>query len=318
MPRPVISVLVTTCNQHAYIRQCLESVLLQVVDADLQILVGDDCSEDGTSEIVAEFARQYSGTVTHIRHDPRLGASFNTQSLLKLAKGDYIARLDGDDYWLKHKLATQLDYLLNHPDCPVVYTNAITVDLNDRVTGIFNNVGDLRFDLGYLFRDGNFLNNSSPLLRRSLKYDWLALQGPLLDYQVHLLHATKGDPAHIGKPLVAYRVATPGSLVTTRSRYVRELYWQAIQSVPRDRLTSIDCASGLADFYCRVLFSSIRNQECSLAAKWWSPLRAASPYGSVNTVALVLLKFVRSAAKLFGGLIHTGAAGKYPRVRYRR
>ena len=318
MNKPRITVCVTTYNQASYIGRCLKSVLDQRVDADLEILVGDDCSDDGTSDIVSTIAAEYPGRLEHIRHSPRAGASENTQILLKRATGDYIAKLDGDDYWLPGKLQRQLQFLTNNPEYVAVYTNALTVTEDGRPIGIFNSVGDWTFNLSQLLRRGNFLNNSSMMLRSELKRPWLELEGPLLDYRVHLLHAQKGLLGHIGQPFVVYRVASKGSMVVNDNANVRRLYWEAIQSVPRNLVTDRDLAQGLANFSCQVLYQAVRMRNIMLVKEWWPKIRRVSPYGVVRTVWLIFIEGLRVSALRIRGLFNTGAGGPRPRIKYPR
>src|SRR6185437_7367700 len=173
MSRPTVSVCIVTCNQCDLIGQCLRSVLEQDSDAAVRILVGDDASEDGTSEIVAAFAASQPGKVWHFRRQSRMGGFANMRDLIARTDGDFIARVDGDDYWLPGKLARQLAFLRAHPDCAAVYTNAITVDEKGNRIGLFNDVGDARFDLTAILRRGNFLNNSSVLFRAAGRQAWL-------------------------------------------------------------------------------------------------------------------------------------------------
>lgn len=313
-----ITVCVTTYNQASYIGRCLHSVLDQRVDADLEILVGDDCSVDGTSDIISTIAAEHPGRLVHIRHSPRVGASGNTQRLLKRATGNYIAKLDGDDYWLPGKLQRQMQFLADNPEHVAVYTNAFTVTKDGRPIGIFNSVGDRTFNLSQLLRRGNFLNNSSMMLRAELKRPWLALEGPLLDYRVHLLHAQQGLLGHIGQPFVAYRVASKGSMVVNDNTNVRRLYWEAIQSVPRNLVADRDLAQGLANFSCQVINSSIRTPSFAMAKEWWPKVRLASPYGVVRTIWLIAKEGVRIAIKKLLGVVNSGAGGPRPRVMYRR
>src|SRR5690242_15505251 len=128
MNRPTMTVCIVTCNQRDFIEACVRSVATQEVDAELRVLVGDDASDDGTSEIVARLAREHAGSVQHFRRESRMGGFANMRDLIGRADGDFVARVDGDDYWLPGKLQRQLDYLTSHPDCAAVYTNAITVD----------------------------------------------------------------------------------------------------------------------------------------------------------------------------------------------
>lgn len=318
MSRPTVSVCIVTCNQHDLIARCLRSVLEQQADADVRVLVGDDASDDGTSEIVAALAREHPARIEHIRRERRMGGFANMRELIARADGDYVARVDGDDYWLPGKLQRQLDFLREQPDCAAVYTNAITVDENGKRIGLFNDVGDARFDLTAMLRRGNFLNNSSVLFRNSGRHAWLDVDVQQIDYRAHLWHAQRGWLGHIGEPLSAYRVATQGSMVAGMNDHVRELYWEAIQSVPRERVGDGDYARGIADFLRRVFFRALRTRRWDLLREWHARVLAASPYGMLRTDALVLASILRMAWKDAAGRFRRDADGRRLRVLYRR
>lgn len=297
MSRPLISVCVTTYNQRDFIEVCLRSILEQQVDADLEILVGDDASTDGTSQIIAEMAKQYGDRIQHVLRNPNIGALHNMCELIARAQGDFISRVDGDDYWLAGKLAQQLSYLHSHPDCTAVFSNAITVDEAGRPLGHFNDAGDTQLDLATLLRRGNVLNNSSLLFRRCNRYAWLDAPD-LIDYQLHLELARNGQLGHIALPLAAYRVSTQGSMVSSSNAYVRQLYWQAIHSVPRDAVSDADLAHGLADFLRRVFFRALRTRDTALLQQWAPQVYAASPYGRLHTSALTACNIMRMVGKI--------------------
>lgn len=111
-----ISVLIVTYNYGRYLKQCIESVLAQTVDAELEILVVDDGSTDDTRAVAAEFPQ-----VRYI-HQEHLGVSAARNRAVAEATGEYLAFLDADDLWKPEKLELQLDYLKEHPDCPAVFT----------------------------------------------------------------------------------------------------------------------------------------------------------------------------------------------------
>ena len=115
--QPKISVIVLTYNHEKYIRQTLESILMQNTKYAYEILIGDDASEDGTSDIVCEYAEKYPDIISaHIR-EKNLGATENLYQLLNVAKGDYIASCEGDDFWSSpNKLQMQIEYLENNLD----------------------------------------------------------------------------------------------------------------------------------------------------------------------------------------------------------
>jgi glycosyltransferase involved in cell wall biosynthesis len=317
MSRPVVTVCIATHDQCEYIETCVRSVAEQVVDADLRVLVGDDASDDGTGSVLARLTDEFAGIVKHIRRPRRLGALSNMRDLLLNADGDFLATVDGDDYWLPGKLARQITYLQEHPDCTAVYTNAITVDASGRRIGVFNDVGDERFNLAKLLRRGNFLNSSSAVFTPVGK--GAVLETPRqIDYRVHLWHARHGWLGHIGEPLTAYRVSSQGSMVAGMNDLVRELYWEAIQSVPRDLVTDDDYAHGIADFLRRVSLRAFRTRDWRLMRKWGTCVFAASPYGAPRTAALTTGSIIRILGKALVGRLRKGPDRQRLRVLYRR
>lgn len=297
MTRPSVTVCVVTYNQRHFIEQCLRSILEQHAEVELSILVGDDCSTDGTSEMVAALALDSAGVIQHHRHQANIGAHRNMCHLLSRAQGDFIARVDGDDYWLPGKLHRQIDYLANHPGCNAVYTNAITVDESGRRLGHFTDLAATRIHLPALLRRGNVLNNSSVLFRRNNLPTWVNSVNQL-DYQVHLTQARLAPLGYIAQPLAAYRVNTQGSMLASSNAHVRQLYWQAIMSVPRDAVSDADLAHGLADFLRRVVFRALRTRDTAMLRQWSARVYAASPYGRLRTTALLVCNIARMTGKM--------------------
>ena len=316
--RVTVSVCIVTCNQERYVRQCIESVLAGSVGIDIEVLVGDDRSVDGTGAIVAALAAEHAGIVFHQRNDPRMGVCANLRSLLVRARGAFIAVLDGDDYWLPGKLAAQLAWLEADPECMAVYTNAVAVTESGQLIGRFNDVGDARMDLGFLLRRGNFLHSGSVLMRSVLAAGLIGIEGRYIDYRAHLAHACSGPLRHIGRPFTAYRVGSAGSLVAGANAMVRELYWEAIQSVPRERVADDDYARGLADFLRRVFFRALRTRDLALWREWKPRVFAASPHGAPKMAWLTAANILRMLAKQAAGRFRRDASGKRLRVLYPR
>lgn len=121
MKIPKVSVCVVTYNQDKYIRKCLQSILDQETDFDFEVIVGDDCSTDSTREIVQEFAQRYPGVVKPLFHAKNLGPTKNYLSVHNMARGKYIAHLDGDDYCLPGKLSRLAAHLDQNRDCRIVW-----------------------------------------------------------------------------------------------------------------------------------------------------------------------------------------------------
>jgi glycosyltransferase involved in cell wall biosynthesis len=118
---PKVSVCVITYNQETYIRQCLDSLVSQMVNFAFEIVVGDDCSTDGTREIVDEFVARYPHLVRTNFQPRNTGGSCNNLEVHAAARGDYVAHMDGDDYALPGKLQAQADALDSDTGCNAVW-----------------------------------------------------------------------------------------------------------------------------------------------------------------------------------------------------
>lgn len=123
------SVIVITYNQEDYIAQALESVLKQSCCFSIEILVGNDASEDGTAAVLADYQRRYPDLIQIITNESNVGASKNLYQMLMRATGKYIALLEGDDYWLdSQKLQKQVSFLEKHLEFSACTHNCLIVD----------------------------------------------------------------------------------------------------------------------------------------------------------------------------------------------
>lgn len=123
--RPKASVLMITYNHQEFIAQAIESALMQITDFDYEIVIGEDCSTDRTREIVREYAEKYPDKIRASFHPHNLGphrfglgGKNNLVATYKACRGQYLAFLDGDDYWTdRTKLQRQVEFMDNHPEC---------------------------------------------------------------------------------------------------------------------------------------------------------------------------------------------------------
>jgi len=117
---PMISVCLVTFDHAAFIREAIDSVLAQMGDYTCEIIVGDDCSTDGTTDIVLAYQRMHAECIRVLLADENLGrftgnGRLNLIRTLRACRGKYIATLEGDDYWTsKDKLQAQVGFLETH------------------------------------------------------------------------------------------------------------------------------------------------------------------------------------------------------------
>lgn len=116
-----VSVCVVTYNQEPYVAHCLQSLIDQQTSFDVEIIVADDCSKDGTQAVIQRFVDAYPDRIRAILQPVNVGANANYLAVHDAAQGEYIAHMDGDDYALPGKLQMQADLLDSHPECKVVW-----------------------------------------------------------------------------------------------------------------------------------------------------------------------------------------------------
>lgn len=127
---PPVSVIILSYNHREYIRECLDSVLEQEFSFAAEIIVGDDCSDDGTQEILKEYKEKYP-FIQLVLRDKNIGATNNAFDLSSRMRGAYYAYLEGDDYWCdKDKLRIQYEYLASRPELAGCYHDCRIVDIN--------------------------------------------------------------------------------------------------------------------------------------------------------------------------------------------
>jgi len=128
---PLVSILVTTFNQEAYIGKTLDSLLMQDCPFDYEVLIGEDCSTDQTRKICQEYAQNHPHKIRLFLNEQNKGLIKNYFDLLGQANGFYLADCGGDDCWLKKdKLSLQVDLMEKYPELSMVYGNWQKYDQN--------------------------------------------------------------------------------------------------------------------------------------------------------------------------------------------
>lgn len=160
LPKPLMSVVIPVFNGAAYVAKAVQSVRNQTMQ-DVEIIVVDDSSTDGTQEILMELERSAGIRMVLQQHQ---GASVARNTGIERARGDFIAFLDSDDVWLPEKLARQLDYFEKHPEVGLVYTDLEIVG-EDGVVQNRMSARDCREPMVRAFVDGHGPEMSTSLIR---------------------------------------------------------------------------------------------------------------------------------------------------------
>ena len=129
---PLVSVCCITYNHVSYISEALDSFLMQKTNFPFEILVHDDASTDGTNKIILEYTEKYPGIIRAViqtENQYSKAGLIAHRFLFPKAKGNYIALCEGDDYWTdRAKLQKQVQFLEDHPEYVITYTNSQPFD----------------------------------------------------------------------------------------------------------------------------------------------------------------------------------------------
>lgn len=212
---PKLSVLTLTYNHAKFIRQCIESIIEQHVNFPLQHIIADDGSDDGTQDIILEYAAKYSHIVPVLRKD-RVNTQWkNVSVLFEMARTEYVALCDGDDYFTDpDKLQIQVDFLEQHKDCALCF-HVVRVTYEDhpdrerfypRIDQLPRGVRQFYY-LSDLIKC-NQIQTNSVMYRwrfRDGLPDWFRADLVPGDWYWHLLHAETGKIGFINKIMSVYR-----------------------------------------------------------------------------------------------------------------
>jgi glycosyltransferase involved in cell wall biosynthesis len=202
---PHVSVIIPAYNAENYIVDTVNSALSQTF-GDLEVIVVDDGSKDGTVAALAQF-----GNRIRVHQQPNGGVAKARNTGVGLATGDWIAFLDADDLWLPHKLESQL----HGSDAPMTFTDRFNIgsrgdlpELQSLVTPMKG--GDIFVDL---MREGNFITNTSVVMRKALFEKmggfYTGLNGTE-DWDLWIRIAEHHQIGFIPEPLVRYRFHAAG------------------------------------------------------------------------------------------------------------
>ena len=181
--RILISVVIPSYNRADTVGETIDSILSQRIDANLEIIIGDDCSTDNARDILVNYKEKYPDIIHLIFHDHNIGLGANWATCVKSCQGKYICNCDNDDYWHNpNKLQIQLDYMETHPSSNVLITNH---RIHNRKTGVIKEEQayiDRTIPLQQAFFYGKERFCNATLMYRA---DFLKAHLPLDDYIKH-------------------------------------------------------------------------------------------------------------------------------------
>lgn len=231
---PLVSVVLLTYNHARYIREAIESVLMQQAPFQFELIVTDDHSTDGTWDIVQHYATVCPHVIA-MRSHVNLNSNSVTSRAIAVAKGEFIAFLDGDDFWTNpSKLARQAAFLQGDMACSICCHDALLIDADGNRSGAaFSDlnpaplVGDVRS-----FTDTNYIPGPSPMIRRAALNPLPAWFEDVEfgDWAIYLAALRHGHVGYLRETMAAYRVHATGywSGLSSRDQHERILRFQTV------------------------------------------------------------------------------------------
>lgn len=125
-----IDIILFCYKQEQYIEQALRSIYAQELPKDMtvRIIVADDCSPDDTLNIIKRHASESPFPMEFLPEEPNMGISKNYKRSFRATKAEYVAILEGDDYWMPNHLKQHIAFLQNHSECSMSMNEITTLN----------------------------------------------------------------------------------------------------------------------------------------------------------------------------------------------
>ena len=119
---PLVSVLMITYNHEPFLAEAIEGVINQVCDFEFELIIGEDCSPDGTLTVAKEYQKKYPKRIRVITSDENVGFAQNIRRIIEAARGIFSDFCEGDDYWIDNqKLSEEVKLFNSNPDIGIVH-----------------------------------------------------------------------------------------------------------------------------------------------------------------------------------------------------
>jgi glycosyltransferase involved in cell wall biosynthesis len=302
-PDVKVSILTTAYNHERYITQAVESVMAQETDFFYDHVIGEDCSTDRTREILLELHSRHPDRIRLLLRDRNIGGRANFIDTFHACRGQYIAILEGDDYWSSpHKLQRQVNLLDSHPEFAICFHPVVKYfQAEDREKLFVPPREKDHYQLVDLLEQ-NFIATCSVMFRNHLFADFPGWfwHVPAGDLPLHVLNAEHGDIGYIDEVMAVHRIH-PGGVWSHRSSLLRLQDRLIIHQYLKNHLGK-NHTDRMNDTLATIHLKLIR--AYSLDRKWASlvrhvlqlPLRSGLP----------LRSFVRAARGAFRNQVESG------------
>lgn len=255
----MVSVIIAVYNHEKYIEQAIRSVLMQKTSFEFEVLIGEDCSPDGSREVLKGLEKECPPNFHFIYRESNYGADKNFSDLISRMNGKYFIILEGDDYWTyDHKLQEQVDYLENNPEYLACSHRVKLVDENSEFLHLeYPDCHDEEYTIEH-FRKGLLPGHTSTNLYRNFYKD------KIIDISLERVPFTAGDRKK------AFMVVSQGKI------HCIQEFWSCYRFITKggssfsaNNKWSLEKLRKVQNFYLEMIKFAIliQNKEAQLAAE---------------------------------------------------
>jgi glycosyltransferase involved in cell wall biosynthesis len=275
-----VSVLIITYNHERYIAQAVSSALDQRPAFDFEVVIGEDCSTDRTRAILVELQRRCPDRIRLLCRDSNVGMHQNLVQSLQACRGQYIALLEGDDYWSSpDKLQKQADFLDRHPECALC-AHATTVVYEDGRQSRTHGAGRKPIlTLGDLIEVS--LQTCSVMFRNGLidRFPEWFYTLEMADWPLHVLNAQHGDVGYMDEAMAVYRSHPSGAWSSRKASWWMHQRIRTLHVLNRHLDFKYDrrVQRALSTHYCELAYCYELEGDRAQARRWLLRSMAADP-----------------------------------------
>jgi glycosyltransferase involved in cell wall biosynthesis len=159
----LISIIIPVYNHEKFIRSTIESVISQTYN-NWELLVVDDCSTDSSWKIIQEYEKKDS-RIKAFKNEENKGLTYNWKFLIDNAKGEFLAFLEGDDFFYKENIKEKMEVFDKYPDLGMVYCNFSVIDEKGNIIiNNYNNFQNIRVYKNELIKPSEYLSSKYHLI----------------------------------------------------------------------------------------------------------------------------------------------------------
>lgn len=216
MTNNLVTIFLVTYNHYDTIEKAIKSIMEQVTAFSYKIVILDDASTDGTSDIVRKYAADYPQIIIPVIREFNIGGQLNIYNGLKTLDTKYYAILEGDDYWCdKQKLQTQIDILEQNPDCSFCAHNTLVKYLQNGIEVPYRNAKTQKYSFPpkRVTKKYYMEPHTSSIVYRSECLNLKEIQDPTIvtyDIATNFYFLTKGNLFYIDKIMSVYNYSEKG------------------------------------------------------------------------------------------------------------